>query len=272
MTTEILLDAPRGRYRATNVARAELSKIATLRSTAITAGIAVVACLLVTGLVSHAALHHLPGWYQGFDPTQESLTGMITVALAGGVLGAMLVTGEYASGTIRTTLAAAPRRPMLFAVKLAVTAVLTFVFCEVLSFASFYLGQVILSGGHAPHATLASSGAFRAVTMTGLVIALLTLMSFGFGMIFRSTAAAIAAFVGVVFVLPLVIHGISEAAVKYLPTNILTQSVMATVPQAPPGGGDPNMPLAPGVGLGLMVVYAAVAVAVGAVLFARRDA
>ena len=270
MTTEILLDAPRGRYRATHVARAELSKIATLRSTAITAGVAVVACLLVTGLVSHTALHHFAAWYQGFDPTQESLTGMITVALAGGVFGAMLVTGEYASGTIRTTLAAAPRRPMLFVTKLVVTGVLTVIFCEVLSFASFYLGQAVLSSGHAPTATLASSGAFRAVTMTGLVIALLTLMSFGFGMIFRSTAAAIAAFVGVVFVLPLVIHGISEAAIKYLPTNILTQSVMSTVSAGPDGG--PNLPLAPGVGLGLMVLYAAVAVVVGAVLFVRRDA
>ncbi len=121
-----------------------------------------------------------------------------------------------------------------------------------------------------PTATLASSGAFRAVTMAGLVIALLALMSFGFGMILRSTAAAIAAFVGVVFVLPLVIHGISEAAVKYLPTNILTQSVMSTVSTGPAGG--PNLPVAPGVGLGLMGLYAAVAVAMGAVLFVRRDA
>ena len=72
--------------------------------------------------------------------------------------------------------------------------------------------------------------------MTGLFIALMALMSFGFGLIFRNTAAAIAAFVGVVFVLPLVMHGISESAVRYLPTNILTNSIMATVNQGP--GGD----------------------------------
>ncbi len=74
--------------------------------------------------------------------------------------------------------------------------------------------------------------------MTGLFIALLALMSFGFGLIFRSTAAAIAAFVGVVFVLPLVMHGISEHAVRYLPSNILTNSIMATVSQGP--GGTTN--------------------------------
>ena len=84
------------------------------------------------------------------------------------------------------------------------------VFCELLSFVSFFLGQAILSGGGAPSASLGSPGAFRAVFMTGLFIALMALMSFGFGLIFRSTAAAIAAFVGVVFVLPLVMHGISE--------------------------------------------------------------
>ena len=109
----------------------------------------------MTGLVTHAALHHGPGFY-GFDPTQESLTGMITVALTGGVFGALLITGEYSSGTIRTTLAATPKRPILLATKIGVTAVLTVVFCEVLSFLTFFLGQAILSGGGAPTATLAS--------------------------------------------------------------------------------------------------------------------
>ncbi len=149
------------------------------------------------------------------------------------------------------------------------TAILTLVFCELLSFVSFFLGQAILSGG-APSASLGSPGAARAVVMTGVFIALLALMSFGFGLIFRSTAAAIAAFVGVVFVLPLVMHGISEHAVRYLPTNILTNSIMSTVNQAPPGA--PNQPLSPAVGLLLMALYAAIALAVGAALFVRRDA
>ena len=105
--------------------------------------------------------------------------------------------------------------------------------------------------------------------MTGVFIALMALMSFGFGLILRSTAAAIAAFVGVVFVLPLVMHGISEADLRYLPTNILTNSVMSTVNQGP---GGSYRPLSPVVGLLLMALYAAVALAVGAVLFVRRDA
>ena len=144
------------------------------------------------------------------------------------------------------------------------------VFCELLSFAAFFLGQAILSGGGAPSASLGSPGALRAVVMTGVFIALMALMSFGFGLMLRSTAAAIAAFVGVVFVLPLVMRGISQPDLRYVPTNILTNSIMSTVNQGGPGGV--LQPLSPGVGLLLMAVYAGIALAVGGALFLRRDA
>ncbi|HLH45937.1 MAG TPA: ABC transporter permease subunit [Acidimicrobiales bacterium] len=258
-----------GHYRLKHVVRSETVKILTLRSTAITLGLTVVATLLVTGLVTNAALHQPPGYYRGFDPTAEALIGLIVAALTGGVFGALLVTGEYSSGTIRTTLAATPKRPVLLAAKIGVAALAMVVFCEVLSFVSFFLGEGILSAGGAPSASLGSPGALRAVLMTGAFIALLALMSSGFGLICRGTAAAIAAFVGVVFVLPLVMHGISEPDTRYLPTQILTNSVMATVKQ---GAGGIMAPLSPTVGLLLMVLYAAVVLAAGAVLFVKRDA
>ena len=268
-TVPSLLSVPPGHYRVKHVVKSEAVKILTLRSTAVTLGLTVVAALLVTGLVANSALHHGPDFYNGFDPTQEALTGLIVAGLTGGVFGALLITGEYASGTIRTTLAATPRRPILLVAKIGVTAAATVVFLELLSFVSFFLGEAILSGGGAPSATLGSPGALRAVLMTGLFVSLLALMSFGFGLILRSTAAAIAAFVGVVFVLPLVMHGISEPDLRYVPTNMLTNSIMATVNQGP-GGID--RPLSPAIALLLMALYAAIALIVGAVLFVRRDA
>ena len=129
-----------------------------------------------------------PAYYFGFDPTQNSLTGLIVAGLTGGVFGALLITGEYSSGTIRATLAATPRRPILLAAKIGVAAAVTVVFCELLSFVSFFLGQAILSGGGAPSASLGSPAPLRAVVMTGVFIALMALMSFGFGLILRSTA------------------------------------------------------------------------------------
>ena len=230
--------APLGHYRVKHVAKSEIVKILTLRSTVIILAFTVAIGLLVTGLVANASLHKAPDFYIGFDPTQLSLIGLIVAGLTGGVFGALLITGEYASGTIRTTLAATPKRPVLLAAKIGVTTVITMAFCEVLSFVSFWLGQVVLSAGGAPSASLGSPGAFRAVAMTGVFIALMALMSFGFGLILRSTAAAIAAFVGVVFVLPLVMRAISESDLRYLPTNILTNSVMSTVNQGPGGSYD----------------------------------
>lgn len=268
--TQTLQPAPASHYRLKHVIKSEAVKVLTLPSTAITLGVTVAVGLLVTGLVTNAALHHDPRFYDGFDPTQNALTGLIVAGLTGGVFGALLITGEYSSGTIRSSLAATPRRPVLLVAKLAVTAAVMVVFCEILSFAAFLLGEAILSGGGAPSASLGSPGALRAVWMTGLFIALLALMSFGFGLLFRSTAGAISAFVGVVFVLPLVLRGISEPDTRYTPTRILVNSIMNTNNNQ--GGFGPIHDFSPGVGLLLMALYAAIALAAGAAVFVKRDA
>jgi ABC-type transport system involved in multi-copper enzyme maturation permease subunit len=270
--TQTVQAPPASHYRLKHVVKSEIVKVLTLPSTAITLGVTVVAGLLVTGLVTNASLNRGPHFYDGFDPTQNALTGLIVAGLTGGVFGALLITGEYSSGTIRSSLAATPRRPVLLLAKLGVTAAAMVVFCEILSFGAFWMGEAILAGGGAPSASLGSPGAFRAVWMTGLFIALLALMSFGFGLVFRSTAGAISAFVGVVFVLPLVIRGISESATRYTPTRILVNSIMNTTNQGPPGGGGPIRDFSPGVGLLLMAVYAAIALAAGAAVFMNRDA
>lgn len=264
---------PASRYGVKQVVKSEILKALTLPSTAITLGLTVVFGLLVTGLVTNNAVGHHLDYYQGFDPTQAALTGLIVAGLTGGVFGALLITGEYSSGTIRSTLSATPRRPILLTAKLGVTAAAMVVFCEILSFVAFFMGQAILSTGGAPSASLGSPGALRAVWMTGLFIALLALMSFGFGLICRSTAGAISAFVAVVFVLPLVIRGISESATRWTPTRILVNSIMNTTVQT--GGGPKGGPIqdfSPGVGLLVMAVYAAIALAAGSVLFMKRDA
>ena len=261
------IQSPRtAHYRVKNVLRSEVAKILTLRSTAITLGLSLVASLVVTGLVCRNQGQPPPG--SGFDATQNSLTGMVVAALFLGVFGVLLISGEYSSGTIRTTLAATPRRPVLLATKTGVMAVITVVFCEISSLLNFFGGQAFLSGAGTPTATLGSPGAFRAVFLTGLFVSLLAMMSFSFGLIFRNTAASIAAFAGVVFVLPLVVHQISQSAVRFVPSNILVNSIMSTVGQ----GQGPHLPLSPVVGLLVMALYAAIALAAGAVFFFRRDA
>ena len=230
--TQAIQNRPLGHYRVKHVVKSEVLKILTLRSTAITVGLTVVAGLLVTGLVANASLHHSARLLQRLRPDpkladrpdrrrldRRRVRGVahhrrVLQRHHPRLVGGHSQAAHPAGGQDRRR-----RRGHRT------------VFCELLSFASFFLGQAVLSGGGAPSASLGSPGALRAVVMTGVFIALMALMSFGFGLILRSTAGAIAAFVGVVFVLPLVMHGISEPDLRYVPTNILTNSIMATVNQ-----------------------------------------
>ena len=112
--------APRRRVQAKqtffSVFRSEWSKLASLRSTWITAAIA----SLITIGFSVALMAQYSGMKGYADKAANYLTvgssfGQIAVA----VLGALLITGEYSSGQIRSSLAAVPRRGRLFAAKAA---------------------------------------------------------------------------------------------------------------------------------------------------------
>ncbi len=259
---------PQGHYGLLNVMKSEFLKIVTLRSTAITLGVTVATALLFTGLGANHAVNHGALFNPGFDSTQRSLTGLIIAGLTGGVFGAMLISGEYSSGTIRTSLAASPKRATLLSAKILVSGILLIAFSEILSFASFFLGQAIFSGGGVKTASLASGVVLRAVVFTGLFISLMALMSFGFGLIFRSTAASLAAFVGVVFVLEFVMHAVSDHYAQYLPIELLVNSIMTTVKTTPLNSFSTSASQ----GLLFMAIYAAVPLAIGWGLFVKRDA
>jgi len=97
-----------------------------------------------------------------FDPTSVSLTGLLFSQLIIGVLGVLVMSAEYGTGTIRSTLAAVPNRPLVLATKAAVLAIVTLVVSELLSFSAFLLGQALLRSP-VPHATLSQPGVLRAV-------------------------------------------------------------------------------------------------------------
>jgi ABC-2 type transport system permease protein len=255
---------PVGRYRVRNVMRAEVAKILSLPSTLWMLIISVAGSGLVTFLSTNSALHHSPDWYQGFDATQTALIGLLIPALILGVFGALTLTSEYASGSIRVSMAATPRRPLLLAAKLSVAAIAVFAVAEALSFASFWFGQAVLSGGGAPSAHLGQPGVLRAVLLSGVCVALLALLSFGLGLIFRSTAGALAGYAGVAFVLPLILRAMPGREFRYAPTSILTNSVMTTV------NGIER--LSPTIGLLLMISYTVAVLVAGAIIFVRRDA
>jgi ABC-2 type transport system permease protein len=272
MTTATLTRPARqaeGHYGFRTVARMEWLKLRSVRSTwwtllVFAAGMIGLAILVMVH--QHWATMS-PADRASFDPANDSFAGLAIGQLAVGVLGVLAVTSEFSSGMIRATFAAAPRRPLVLAAKAAVVAAVTLVAGEILAFAAFAAGEAVLKSP-APHATLAQPGVLRAVLMAGAYPALIGLIGLGLGALIRHTAGAICAVVGVLFVLPLILvplgTSIQNAAGQYMPMLIAENSLSAVKPV-------PHS-LSPGVGFGLLCLYAAAALAAGCWALARRDA
>jgi len=242
--------------------RAEWTKLATLRSTKWTLAVTVLGALLVTVLATQHAGHRLG--YKYFDPTNQSMTGLALASLTIGVLGVLTMSGEYGTGTIRSSLAALPRRETLLTAKVAVVGVLTLLVGEVLSFSAFFIGQAVLAAVGAPTAHLGQPDVLRAVVLSGAFLSLLALFGLGLGAIIRHTAGALAAYAGAVLLVPVLLQTISGDPARYTPDLIFANSVAAVLPQPPA--------LSATVGFLLMVAYTLAALGLGAALLKRRDA
>jgi ABC-2 type transport system permease protein len=250
--------------------RAEWIKLRSLRSSRWTlAALVVVSVGLGVLLSAEAATHwsHFsPADKATWDPTNNSLVGTVFGQLAIAVFGVLAITAEYSSGTVRSSVAAAPRRTPLLAAKAAVYGGVALVVGEVVSFASYFIGQAIFAG-RAPYSRIDDAGVARAVAMTGAYLALVCLMALGIGIAVRHTAGAITAIVAIVLVLPGVLvalpASLEHSIGKFLPEQIASSSTGAVL-------AEPHN-FSPWVGFGLLVAYAAVALSTAFWLFARRD-
>jgi hypothetical protein len=143
----------------------------------------------------------------------------------------------------------------------------TLVAGEVLAFVSWAVGEAVLRSP-APHASLGQPGVLRAVLMAGAYPALIALIALGLGTIIKHTAGAICAVVGILFVLPLILlplgTSIQNSVGQYLPMMIAENSLTAVKPV--------SHSLSPALGLGMLCLYAVVALVAGGWVLARRDA
>jgi ABC-2 type transport system permease protein len=248
----------------------EWIKLRSLRSTLFSL-LAAVVCTVGLGILISALRANdfnqngfRPG--PGFDATLVSLRGVYLAQLAIGVLGVLMITGEYSTGMIRATLSAVPRRlPVLWG-KTLVFAATVFVVTGVASLAAFEGGQAMLSSAGF-HVGLGSPGAARAVLGAALYLTVVGLLGVGLGFLIRNTAGAIATLFGLLLVLPAVVAALPASLYRdiyrYLPLTAGTQ-VMTTV-------RDPSL-LRPWAGIGVFCLYAVGAIAAGAVMLKRRDA
>lgn len=254
----------RQRVTQVRVLRSEWTKLRSLRST-VWSLVAAVALIVGVG-AAVASVRRSPADLTDFDPTAISLTGVYLAQLAIGVLGVLLVTGEYATGMIRSSFTAVPRRlPVLWA-KAAVFALTTLQLCLPAATAAFLLGQALLSPEHLG-TTLGRPGVARAVLGGALYLTAVGLLGLGLGAVLRNTAGAVSALFGLLFVLPIVLGFLpghwSEQVNKYLPMAAGTAITNVRL--------DPTA-LGPWSGLGLCFLYAAAALGLAAWQLHRRDA
>jgi ABC-2 type transport system permease protein len=175
----------------------------------------------------------------------------------------LVMTSEYSSGTIRSTLAAIPRRPLLLTAKASVFGLVALAAGELVTFGDFLAGAAFVRTG-VPRPALSQPDVLRAVVLSGAYLCLIGLIGLALGAIIRHGAAAVAAILAVVFVAPLVGLAATSAG-KFLPELIYANSLGATKPVA-------GFTLSPWAGLGIIAAYAAVLLIVSGWLLARRDA
>jgi ABC-type transport system involved in multi-copper enzyme maturation permease subunit len=207
----------------------------------------------------------------GFDPAQASILGLASLGqLIIVVLGALTITSEYSTGMIRTSLTVMPRREVLYGAKAAVFAAVSLLVAVPASFICFFVGQQLLASTHVA-ATLSQPDVLRAVVASALYVAMCGLFAFGLGAILRSTAGGITAAYGFLFLLPQLAKALPNTwyadVVRWLPGGEVIAEITSTGRQ----GMDTHLFSTWGE-FAVFGVYTVVVLAVGALLFLRRDA
>jgi hypothetical protein len=257
MTAIELTGMPTGRCRFSQVARMEWIKLRSSRSTWWTLAVTVVAAIGIAVAVGTQSKAH------NADVTNNILGGVAPGLLLTGVLGVLVMTSEYTSGLIRSTFTASPNRSLVLAGKAAVFGSLSLVVGEIASFSAFLAGRAALPRTITSPA-LSQPGVLRAVVLAGAGYCLIGLIGVGLGAIIRHTPAAVAVLVGGVYVAGTALVALSKSAGSYGPVSIVANSLSTTqsLPHA----------LSPWAGLGMLCLYAALALGIGGWLLVRRAA
>ena len=247
-----------------NLLRSEWTKFRSLRSTWLTVAITIALGVGIGALSASAQAG--AGVDETWDPTAASLTSITVAQLAIGVLGVLVMTAEYATGTIQPSVVAVPHRGRLLAAKAAVLSVAAVLLGQLIAFGSFLLGQAMIAGAGVPHATLDQPGVLRAVVGGGLYLAAVGLLGLGLGAVLRSTAGAIGTLVTVTLVVRLVAQSLPETwrewMNRYWPTAA-GEKIVAVLPE--PGT------IGPWSGFAILAGFVAVVCAAGYTVFRTRD-
>ena len=260
----------RGRVTQARVILSEWTKLHSLRSTRWSLLVAVVLTIGLPALFAAVTSSHWgsmnPHERADRHPLDIALAGVNLSQLAIGVLGVLVITGEYATGMIRASFIAVPKRlPVLWA-KIVVFAVVSFVLSLPAVIAAFFISQAILSKHNILQISFSHGGVARSVIGGAVYLMLFGIFCLAMGAIVRNTAGGIAAFVGIFFVIPPLLNVFptswQDAINPWIP-NSAGRSIFQLT--------HGTHSLSPWGGLAIFLLYIAAAVAIAAVLLVRRD-
>jgi ABC-2 type transport system permease protein len=268
----VALDLPRSAGRVTfgGALRSEFTKIRSVRSTYWTLIAMFIVVVGFGALASWGRASHGGAAGPNFDPTLQSLAGLYIGQLIIGVLGVLVISSEYGTGMIRTTLTTNPHRGVMIAAKGVVFTGVALVASLITAFTSFFLGQALMSSHHI-ETTISSPGVLRAVIGGALFLTACGVLAFGLGLLLRHSAAAIGAMVGVLFVVTILVNFLPQSwqndVDKWVPALAGGQLWMV---KAQPPGSTPMF--GPWPSFAVLCGWAAVALVSAVLLFRKRDA
>jgi ABC-2 type transport system permease protein len=260
-----------------NALRAEWIKLRTVRSTAWSLLLLLGVSLLFSALSTSESETSggSPGSPGDNDVVLDSLSGLIFGQIAAAVLAVLVITSEYSTRMIRTTLAAEPRRRLVLLAKAMLVGAVVLLAGLATSAACFLIGQWILRGngftyenGY-PAVTLTDSEPLRAVAGAGTYLALLAVFSLGVGAIVRHTAGAITLVLALVLGPIIAIGFLPEHVAEWFEKFSLMGAGVATMQTVERSDAIPLDPLP---ALGIVMAYAAAALLLALWSIRARDA
>ncbi|HEY6493372.1 MAG TPA: ABC transporter permease subunit [Trebonia sp.] len=250
------------------VIRAEWAKLRGLRSTW-WCGLSAIVLIIGLGaaIAEGGAPYKVTAANTAAAGISDSLLGLLFAQLVLGVIGVLGFSGEYGTGMIRATLAVVPSRlPVLWA-KLIVLAGLVLPVTLVCAVADFFTAAALESARGGSVLALTDPGVLRTVVGSSLYLTVVVIIGLALGGLLRKTAAGLAVFVAVFFVVPIVVGALPHSLrgfAPYLPSNAggaLWGNPLAT-----------GNPLSPWSGFAVLCGYAVVLTAAAAWRLRRHDA
>jgi ABC-2 type transport system permease protein len=249
-----------------SVTKAEWIKLRSVRVNVVGVAAAAVALVLLGVLFSALAPTDLGPGGTATDSVSLAFGGTSLSQLIIGVLAALFVGSEYASGLIRTTFGAVARRTRVLRAKAIVFGGATGVAMMLGAFGAFFAGSVVYSG-NLPSYAIGDPGVLRAVLSVGFYGACVALIGIAVGFLVRSTATAIGLLLGLLMLAPLLVDlvpgTVGETLTKILPSNAGEAMMSVTSPDAL---------LSPLLAFAVLVAWVVGLLAIAAVALRRRDA